>query len=129
LGKYCKQYGFRLPRVDEWEYAAGKDISTYPWGNELPGEKGFWPANFDSLDDEGGGERDGFEGTAPVKSFESFVSPFGVVNAAGNVWEWVQGRILKGGSFFSSPNDLMIKNSIAGRSKDTHGFRCVKDEN
>ena len=127
--RYCSRYGFRLPRIDEWEHAAGKGQYTYPWGDELPGEGGSWRANFDSLDDEGKDERDGFIGTAPVKSFESFSSPFGVVNAAGNVWEWVQGRILKGGSFFSSEKDLMIKNSIAGRSKDTQGFRCVKDEN
>jgi serine/threonine protein kinase len=126
--KYCDRYGFRLPSIDEWEYTAGKAMYTYPWGNESPGGKKIWRANFDSLGEDGKEERDTFEGTAPVKSFEDFSSPFGVVNMAGNVWEWVQGRILKGGSFLSAGEDLMIKNSIAGRSNDTQGFRCVKDE-
>jgi formylglycine-generating enzyme required for sulfatase activity len=126
--KYCHRYGFRLPSIDEWEYAAGRGMNTYPWGNELPGEKEIWRGNFDSLGEDGKEERDTFEGTAPVKSFENFSSPFGVVNMAGNVWEWVQGRILKGGSFLSAGEDLMIKNSIAGRRNDTQGFRCVKDE-
>lgn len=126
--KYCHRYGFRLPRIDEWEYAAGKEICTYPWGNEIPGEKEIWPANFDSLGEDGKKERDTFEGTAPVKSFENFSSPFGVVNMAGNVWEWVQVRILKGGSFLSAGEDLKIRNSITGVGNDTQGFRCVKDE-
>jgi serine/threonine protein kinase len=127
--KYCHRYGFRLPRIDEWEYAAGKEkMYTYPWGNELPGGKEIWRANFDSLGEDGKEERDSFEGTAPVKSFENFSSPFGVVNMAGNVWEWVQGQFLKGGSFLSAGEDLMIKNSIAGNGNDTQGFRCVKDE-
>ncbi len=126
--KYCNRYGFRLPSIDEWEYAAGKGMYTYPWGNESPGGKKIWRANFDSLGEDGKEERDTFEGTAPVKSFENFSSPFGVVNMAGNAWEWVQGRILKGGSFLSAGEDLMIKNSIAGRRNDTQGFRCVKDE-
>jgi serine/threonine protein kinase len=127
--KYCQRYGFRLPSIDEWEYAAGgEEMYTYPWGNELPGEKNIWRANFDSLGEDGEEEKDTFAGTAPVKSFENFSSPFGVVNMAGNVWEWVQGRILKGGSFLSAGEDLMIKNSIAGRSNDTQGFRCVKEE-
>jgi formylglycine-generating enzyme required for sulfatase activity len=126
--KYCERNGFRLPSIDEWEYAAGKGMYTYPWGDESPGGNKIWRANFDSLGEDGKEERDTFEGTAPVKSFESFSSPFGVVNMAGNVWEWVQGRILKGGSFLSAGEDLMIKNSIAGRKDDTQGFRCVKDE-
>jgi serine/threonine protein kinase len=127
--KYCNQYGFRLPSIDEWEYAAGKEeMYTYPWGNELPGGDKIWRANFDSLGEDGEEEKDTFAGTAPVKSFENFSSPFGVVNMAGNVWEWAQGRILKGGSFLSAGEDLMIKNSIAGRSNETQGFRCVKEE-
>lgn len=127
--RYCQHYGFRLPTIDEWEYAAGKEkMYTYPWGNELPGGEKIWRANFDSLGENGEEEKDTFEGTAPVKSFENFSSPFGVVNMAGNVWEWVQGRILKGGSFLSAGEDLMIKNSIAGRSNETQGFRCVKEE-
>jgi serine/threonine protein kinase len=126
--KYCRQYGFRLPNLDEWEYVAGKRTYKYPWGNELPGEKETWQANFDSLGDKGSEEKDGYSGTAPVKSFETFSSPFGVVNMAGNVWEWVQGRILKGGCFLSTREELAIKYSIPGSDTDPQGFRCVKDE-
>jgi len=127
--KYCAYYGFRLPRLNEWEYTAGKGKFNYPWGNEPPAEKGIWRANFDTLDDTA--EQDGFDGTAPVTQFEQFSSPFGAVNMAGNVWEWVNGSILKGGSFFSAQEDLMIKKNRGGRDKDEEGFRCVKveDEN
>jgi hypothetical protein len=125
--KYCQHYGFRLPSAEEWQYIAGKGTYTYPWGNELPDSAGIYRANFDSL--EGAGEKDGFSGTAPVKTFAQFSSPFDVVNMAGNVWEWVQGMILKGGGFFSSEEDLAIDKTVSGRETDREGFRCVKDEN
>ena len=124
--KYCRHYGLRLPTVQEWQYAAGKGVNNYPWGDELPDDGGFYRANFESL--EGATEKDGFSGTAPVTSFEKFNSPFGVINMAGNVWEWVQGRILKGGGFFSSKEDLLIEKSVGGRENDREGFRCVKDD-
>jgi len=125
--KYNKQYGFRLPRLEEWEYVAGKGDTTYPWGEELPDAGGIWRANFDSLEESV--EKDGYSGTAPVKSFEAFASPFNVVNMAGNVWEWVKGNILKGGSFFSSKEDLKISKNRLGRDEDEEGFRCIKEEN
>ncbi len=123
--KYCRAYGFMLPGAAEWEYAAGKGTSLYPWGNESPDQSGIWRANYDSL--EGGVERDGFVGTAPVKSFEKFSSPFGIVNMSGNVWEWVQGNILKGGGFLSAKEDLRILSSKTGNN-DRAGFRCIKLE-
>lgn len=125
--KYCRKYGFRLPTAQEWQYVAGKGVNDYPWGDELPDDGGIYRANFESM--EGSTEKDGFSGTAPVKSFEKFNSPFGSVNMAGNVWEWVQGRILKGGGFFSAKEDLPIEKSVGGRENDREGFRCVKDEN
>lgn len=124
--KYCRRYGFRLPTAEEWQYTAGKGTNTYPWGNELPDSGGICRANFDNL--EAAVEKDGFSGTAPVKSFTQFSSPFDAVNMAGNVWEWVQGMILKGGGFFSSVEDLAIEKSVSGRENDREGFRCVKDE-
>jgi serine/threonine protein kinase len=126
-GRYCKKYGFRLPSVEEWEYAAGAGKNIYPWGNEPPDSDSTWHANIDTLD--GDYEKDGFKGTAPVKSFEQFFSPFGAVNMAGNVWEWVQGYILKGGGFFSGKEDLLIKKNLNGGPNEKEGFRCVKDEN
>jgi serine/threonine protein kinase len=123
--KYCRKFGFRLPGEDEWEYAAGKGLYSYPWGNEPPDSGGMYRANCDSLD---GTEKDGFVGTAPVKSFERFSSPFGAVNMAGNVWEWVKGKVLKGGGFFSPKEDLVIQKNSRGRENDREGFRCIRDE-
>jgi serine/threonine protein kinase len=125
--KYCSTYGFRLPRIADWEYVAGLRKNNYPWGNDEPDAGGIWRANFDTLED--GGEKDGFNGTAPVDSFQAFASPFGVVNMSGNVWEWVRGNILKGGSFFSTKNDLLINKNRGGRNNDREGFRCIKEEN
>jgi len=125
---YCRNFNFRLPRLEEWEYAAGRGKTPYPWGKSFPGEQGIYQANFDSLEDEGNIEKDGFRGTAPVKSFQNFPSFYGMINMAGNVWEWVQGRILKGGSFISLPDQLLIINSTSGKKNDSQGFRCVKDE-
>ncbi|MCP5052182.1 MAG: formylglycine-generating enzyme family protein, partial [bacterium] len=123
---YSKAFRFRLPRVDEWEYAAGKGVFNYPWGNELPDEGGVWRANYDTLEENG--DKDGFSGTAPVNSFREFASPFGIVNMAGKVWEWVQGGIAKGGGFLSAAEDLIITKRGGGRDKDKVGFRCVKEE-
>jgi len=119
--RYCEKYGFKLPTGAEWEYAAGKGEFTYPWGNELPDANGVYRANFDSFED-------GFEGTAPVFSFGKFSSPFGVVNMAGNAWEWVQGKNLKGGGFFSDKGDLAIGMRKPGKSGIEEGFRCIKQE-
>ncbi|UCH96664.1 MAG: protein kinase [Candidatus Aminicenantes bacterium] len=127
--KYCKRYGLRLPGIDEWEYAAGKGIFTYPWGNEspnVPDVDGNWRANYDSL--EKGIEKDGYDDAAPVKSFEKFSSPFGVVNMTGNVWEWVTGKILKGGGYLSSSKYIKNEVRIVAKNNDEGGFRCVKDE-
>lgn len=123
--RYCRRYGLRLPSADEWEYAAGEGKTTYPWGNQAPESMPSFPANFDTL--LRGRELDGYKGTAPVTSFEKYSSAFGCVNMAGNVWEWVQGYILKGGSLFSEKDDLAIRKSSIGKSNDKEGFRCVKD--
>ena len=124
--RYCKKLGFRLPSVEEWEYAAGGGRYIYPWGNERPGSSGKWQANFDTM--QNGIERDGYKNTSPVNSFGEFASPFGVVGMAGNVWEWTYGYVLKGGGFLSEPDDLQIKKKHDGGPNDREGFRCVRDE-
>jgi len=68
-----------LPTEDQWQYAAqGDDKRAYPWGNTWDGSR---------CNNRVGGQ--GIGKTTPVRQYEGKGdSPFGVVDMAGNVWEW-----------------------------------------
>ena len=83
--KYCAWHKKRLPNEREWEIAArGAQGWEYPWGNEFDLKKTNGGQANDKLAD-----RNQDNPIAPVGSYPEDKSPFGVMDMAGNVSEWV----------------------------------------
>ena len=151
---YCRAVGKRLPTEEEWELAArGPEGRHFPWGEATPGPKLLnacgnecvamgkglgesWSAMYEA--------DDGFSSTAPVGSFAAGATPLGVLDMAGNVWEWTSSflcsytdatkcsaeRVNRGSGWF---NDFPPDARTTDRNDDPPtyrnrdlGFRCAR---
>jgi len=142
---YCKWLSqktgrsFRLPTEQEWEYAAGGDKDfEFPWG------EAYKPDHANTIEE-------GILSTTPIGMYPLGLSPFGVMDMAGNVEEYTSSdyrayadgetiaddllisegsyRIARGGSFTRFRDLARTKRRHGWYKKDIYimGFRLVED--
>jgi len=115
----------RLPSEEEWFLAAGNGAYEYPWGNQGPDHD---RASYDYE----------VRHVTPVGLFPAGATGSGILDMAGNVWEWTASpwegsgkhRVLRGGSFGDVAWDLRA--AYRGRLEpggrySSFGFRCVRE--
>lgn len=128
-GAFCRHYGKRLPTEQEWEKAArGTDGRKYPWGNTAPTPV---LANYR------GGLCGPFcnvyrEKLKPVNSYKDGRSPYGMYNMAGNAYEWVEEKVVRGGSVNSVNYSQLLSThrwwfTVQLFFQLELGFRCAQD--